>query len=556
MQDPPVPEVRSADPDIPAIRDLIGALLIALRNHALYPEDHAISRNAVASLEVRLAGFLAEHGFLRLSVERDRFLAEGEVVHQGPPQEDYLPFQLFRDGIQWIEFRNGITTEELSGFLKMLIRYRTPKEEAEGDLVTALWEAGLPHLNYGKEEVLWRAEPLVDFSLFQTGPREAREEGEEMKGPAAPAPKIPIPAADPSFWRLTPEEEREIREMVLEEETRDSTEDVLEVLAIILREQRDPKNFSDILDFLAEEFRYALAQGEVSFVLRFLESLDALRESVGEEEPWTLPLLDAFRQRISGPEVLGALEQAWPSVGVMEDDRLETLGPLLIGTDLPVVERLLEEAISVHAGRDLKPLSRLLDDAEETLVRKLIPLVGKMEGQAAADLLFGLTRRPEEPLRRDAIQALLARDPQNLRRLFPLIEDPQPPIRGVILGHLARKKNPLAEELLLNYLKKGRFQIRERQHILACYRVLGQCGSARSLPFLRDSLLKQDWKAFLGIGDSLHRQGAALALMGMPDDEAAKPALEKAARSLFSGVRSACRSAGEEERRRRKEAGR
>lgn len=150
MQDPPVPEVRSADPDIPAIRDLIGALLIALRNHALYPEDHAISRNAVASLEVRLAGFLAEHGFLRLSVERDRFLAEGEVVHQGPPQEDYLPFQLFRDGIQWIEFRNGITTEELSGFLKMLIRYRTPKEEAEGDLVTALWEAGLPHLNYGK----------------------------------------------------------------------------------------------------------------------------------------------------------------------------------------------------------------------------------------------------------------------------------------------------------------------------------------------------------------------------------------------------------------------
>ena len=577
MQDLPsekkrlLPGTRLDDGEVRVIRDLVGSLLIALRNHTLYPEDHAISRNAVVSLQGRLTGFLEEHGFLRLNVERDRFLAEGEVVHQGSPQEDYLPFQLFRDGIQWIEFRSGITAEELSAFLKTLIRYRTLKEEAEGDLVTALWEAGFPHLNYGKEEVLWRAEPLIDFSLFQTGPREAREAGEEAEGPAAPAPKIPIPAADPSFWRLAPEEERAIREMVLDEETRDSTEDVLEVLTIILREQRDPKNFSDILDFLAEEFGYALAQGELSFVLKFLESLDALRESVGPVDPWTLPLLDDFRQKISGLEVLGALEQAWPAVGIMENDRLDALrqallwfpadvvlalGPMLAKTDLPVIETLLREVIAVHAVRDLQPLARLLDGAEEPLVRKLIPLVGGVEGQAASELLFGLTRRPEDPVRRDAIQALLARDPQNLRRLFPLIEDPQPPIRGVILGHLARKKNPLAEELLLNYLGKGRFQIRERQHLLACYRVLGQCGSACSVPFLRDSLLKQDWKAFLGIGDSLHRQGAALALMGMPDDEAAKLALEKAARSLFSGVRAACRSAGEEERRRRKEAGR
>jgi HEAT repeat protein len=179
-----------------------------------------------------------------------------------------------------------------------------------------------------------------------------------------------------------------------------------------------------------------------------------------------------------------------------------------------------------------------------------------MEGQAAADLLFGLTRRPEDPVRRDAIHVLLARDPQNLRRLFPLIEDPRPPVRGLIFGHLGKKRNPLAEELLLNYLGKGRFQIRDRQHILDCYRALGQCGSACSVPFLRDSLLKTDWKALLGIGDSLHRQGAALALMGMPDDEAAKEALKSASRSLFAGVRSAFRRAGDQERKQKKEAGR
>jgi HEAT repeat protein len=199
---------------------------------------------------------------------------------------------------------------------------------------------------------------------------------------------------------------------------------------------------------------------------------------------------------------------------------------------------------------------RLLDGAEEPLIRKLIPLLREMEGQAVAELLFELTRHPSDPVRRDAIQALFSMDQENLRRLFPLIGDPQPSVRGLILGHLGMKRNPLAEELLLNYLEKGRVHIKDRQHILACYRALGRCGSPRSLPFLRDSLLKQDWKAFLGIGDTLQRQGAALALLGMPDEADVKMALERASRSLFSGVRSSYRRAVEEEERKRRRGGR
>lgn len=567
----PVPKARPSDQEIQRIRHLVGSFLVALLNHTLYPEDHAISRNSVAAIQGRLAGFLAEHGSLRLEVGRDCFLFDEEVVHQRSPQDDYLPFQLFRDGIQWLEFENGLTAEELSAFFRLLIRYRTPKEEAEGDLVTALWEAGFPHLQYGKEEILWKAEPLINFSLLKTGPGEARAEEDEGEEPAAPAPKIPIPAADPTFWRLTPAEEKAIREMVLDEETRDSTEDSLEVLTIILREQRDPKNFSIILDFLVEEFSYALVQGEYFFVLKFLETLDALQAEIPPEEAWTLPLLDDFRRKISDPEVLGALEQAWPEFSVMEDGRREalrqallrfpadvvlTLGPMLAKTGLPAVERLLREIITVHAGRDQQPLLRLLDGAEEPLIRKLIPLLREMEGQAVAELLFGLTRHPSDPVRRDAIQALFSMDQENLRRLFPLIGDPQPSVRGLILGHLGMKRNPLAEELLLNYLEKGRVHIKDRQHILACYRALGRCGSPRSLPFLRDSLLKQDWKAFLGIGDTLQRQGAALALLGMPDEADVKTALERASRSLFSGVRSSYRRAVEEEERKRRRGGR
>ncbi|MBU3931904.1 MAG: hypothetical protein KKF01_05630 [Proteobacteria bacterium] len=121
---------------------------------------------------------------------QDRFLFQGEIVHQGPPQEESLAFQLFREGIQWLEFRNGFTAEELNVFFKLLNRYRIAKEEAEGDLVPALWEADLPHLKYKSEDVLWEAEPLIDFSLLKVAPGEVRPAEEAAEEPLAPAAKI------------------------------------------------------------------------------------------------------------------------------------------------------------------------------------------------------------------------------------------------------------------------------------------------------------------------------------------------------------------------------
>ena len=568
---PSVPEARPSDEEILIVKGMIGSFLIALRNYALYPEDHAISRKSLAAVEDRLDGFLAGHECLRLNVEKDRFLFQGEIVHQGPPQEEALAFQLFREGIQWLEFRNGITAEELNVFFKLLNRYRTPKEEAEGDLVTALWEADFPHLQYKNEDVLWEAEPLIDFSLLKVVPGEVRPAEEAAEEPLAPAAKIAMPAVDNTFWKLTPAEEKEIQAMILEEETRDCTEDVLDVLMIILKEQRDPKDFAIILDFLAEEFQYTLAQGEFPFARKFLESINALRESHAPDKPWTRPLLDDFRQKISSPEVLGALEQAWQQVIVMDAYRLEelrrsllllpakvilTLGSMLPNVGSPGIEQLLMEVIGAHADDDLDPVKLLHEAAEEPLARRIIHVLKHLPTKDPTNVLFELTRHARDSVCKDAINALVDRDPQNLRKLFPLLEDPRPPIRRLIYGYLGRRGNPLAEELLLDYLEHNRFQLKDRQHILACYRALGQCGSPRSLPFLQESLLKRDWNSFLGIGGSLHRQGAALALLAMRNEEAARSALRKASRSIFSGVRLAYRRAVEEDQKMKKEPSR
>jgi hypothetical protein len=178
-------------------------------------------------------------------------------------------------------------------------------------------------------------------------------------------------------------------------------------------------------------------------------------------------------------------------------------------------------------------------------------MLKNLGGQDPSDLLYDLIRYPSTSVCRDAIDTLVAMDPLNLKKIFPLIEDPRPPIRSLVIEHLGKRRNLMAEELLLHYFEENINRLKDRQHLLACYRALGQCGSARSISFLQDAMLARDWKAFLGVGDSVHRLGAALALMSMPREKAAKAALETAARSSFFGIRAAYRNAVEERKRKK-----
>jgi hypothetical protein len=109
----------------------------------------------------------------------DRLLFRGEVVHQGSTEEGNLGLLLFRDGIQWLEFHKGLQLDEISGFIKIANKYREAAEDAEGDLVTALWEADFPNLRYKAIDVYWEAEPLIDIAALNV--RDEEKKGVDLE---------------------------------------------------------------------------------------------------------------------------------------------------------------------------------------------------------------------------------------------------------------------------------------------------------------------------------------------------------------------------------------
>lgn len=550
------PRGSPTDEGLQAVKDVIASFLIALKNSAIYPEDHAICQKGLENVKDRLDGFLGSYGDLMLDVNKDRFLFQGEVVHQGAPEGSNLPFLLFRDGIQWLRFQRGLELWEIKGFFKILNQYREQQEEPEGDLVTALWEAQFPHLRYKAVEVFWEAEPLGDLSVLTEGgtARQGMDWQEEEQDISV---ITDLPTMDHALWKLTPEEMRNLRRMILEEQNRDSTEDMVDVLLIILNGQCEQGDFVVILEFLKEEFHAALGQGEFRFAFKLLSGLNEIRRSCKIESHWALPLLDNFFKAISRPKALGVLNQVWPTLDILDSDRMRVfrhvlvllppeailaLGPMLLEIHSPQIQRQLMEIIGSLATRDLRPLEQLLDRPEESLVGRLVDILGHLKGEKTTRILLKMIHHASERLRSKALKALAVRGPEILTELFPLIEDPSDRIRRLMLEYLGQRRSELAEGLLLGYLEEKRFRREDYQHTLACYRALGGCGSSRCIPFLRRMLLDRGW--IPGFGRSMHRQGAVIALntLGMVE---AKQILEKASRSIFPSVRRAYRKAME-----------
>jgi hypothetical protein len=108
---------------------------------------------------------------------------------------------------------------------------------------------------------------------------------------------------------------------------------------------------------------------------------------------------------------------------------------------------------------------------------------------------------------------------------------------------MGQSRNEIAENLLMQYIQNRNFSAAQNEHIIECFRTLGKCGSSRSVPFLRKTLLHRKWMA--GLRKSAYREGAALALVALQIPEA-RQVIEAAGRSFHPGLRRIAREAGRE----------
>jgi HEAT repeat protein len=531
--------------ELQAVKDVIASFLVSLKNFGLYPENHAICQKCLTNVFDRLGAFLNTYDSMRLDLEKERLLYQSEIVFQESAGEENLAFFLYRDGIRWVEFKKGLKSKEIRGFLNILNCYRTVQEDPEGDLVTALWEAHFPNIRYKASDIYWDSEPLLELNLLSMG--EAKSFGENVSEEEQEnSLSTTLRSSEKGLFKLNADEIAKLREMIIEEENRDIVKDLLDLASVLLKDQGNKKDLEAFLQFIKNEIKVALTQENFQLAHKTLNGLHKMRLASKTENPWAISIFNNVIKSISDPNILSKilpiLEKAELNrfklirqfLVLLHSNAILTLGPMLSQIRSISVQQQLLEIIEIMARRDLQPLEQLLSSNDEYVVRSLVYIAGRIPGKKANQILLKMIHNPSERVRKQAIKHLIAKESVSLEIIFPFIEDSSKSIRQLILDYLKQNKPEKGEALLIDYLQQKRFLLNNHQHIIACYKTLGKCGSSKSIPFLQKLLFKRRWLPdFRG---SIHQQGSVIALIGLETKEARR-LLQKASRSFFPNVR-------------------
>ncbi|MFZ2394989.1 MAG: HEAT repeat domain-containing protein [Smithella sp.] len=550
-------------------KKMFSYLLLTAKNVSLYPEGHGISMNSIRQFHVKLEDYIRQNGDIRIEFERNRVMCQGIEVQTGQSEEGSLPFTLFRDGIEWLEFNEGIELEEIQEVLSIIRRYSILATEPEGDIVTAFWEAHFDHVQYKVSDFFSEqvSDQIDRFSESATRPPAAEDKTASPEVSADNDPALFGDLAiysssinndtfiDPASLVLTPHEQIELQEMIARDEMSSSTEH-LDMLLDMLLQCQEEKDFNIVLEVLSEEFAGSFDRYDLEAVLIILDGVRRVLDSGRLCQPWAGPLVESFYNDISSDtKCLKPLEGIWSNLNVAQIEKLKlifqhlnpgavnTLVCLLLLGQPSQLEQIVEDTIISLVYKDLNCLESLLNDPNEKITETLVHVLSRLEGDTFLKYLMKLARHSSVSVRRMAIRAIGQASGDRTSEIFKFIDDPDASVRRIILAHMGQSKNEIAEDLLMQYLQNRQFKTSQTEHIMECFRTLGKCGSSRSVPFLRKILLYRKWMAALR--KSTYREGAALALVTLKIPEA-QQVIDAVSKSFNPGLRRIARNAERE----------
>jgi hypothetical protein len=555
-----------------AAKAVVTSLQLALKMLTLYAEDHLYCQKSIVRLHGDIETFLAKFGNLNLEIRSNCLLYEGEIVHEGTSKDGDLSFALFRDGLMELVFLKGFESEETGFLVRTIDRYKSLATTAEGDIVTALWEARLPHLHYVAADNILEFEEGNQALISDSGQFEMPELPDQAPPVQTPYQDQPSPESSlaevakqiefktisPTTLQLTFEEADNLEDMVRSEEERDGTQEIMDMMGDILKDQQDEEFFAYIIEYMLEEFKTSVKEKDFDIAFRIMQTLHRVRKLSEESRTWALSRVQGFFSTIGRPEFLESLQEVLSNLsaaqikgarrvlGLLWPDAVPGLGPLLVDASGPVRELLSDVLVSL-SSRDLRPMEQLLKNAKEPLVFRLAPLLGRVDGERSAQLLFELARYPSERVRLEALKAIIQRRLWVPKKMGFLLDDESGVIRRLAVKYLGTRKSETAEGLLARHIQNRWFDGDKSGELIACFKALGKCGTGRSLPFLKETLLKGGWLS--RFRPSTLRQGAAIALAEFGTEQSLQ-VLAEAARSHYPAFRRAAqavyRAEGEE----------
>ena len=192
--------------------ELVQELVRVFKVRRLYGTGHPQRVEIESVAARRLASLLAEGGHVELEILETSLRADGEVVYEQAAGPESLAHILFREGLRQLVFHDGVTPNELGGFLDEVMLASQQRIDEDFDLVARLWEKRFVHIRYHFVEALndedWK--PPVEERLSESDRKQLQVHLSEEDLSALDRPPTVL-LADPTLYFLDDEDMAELQ---------------------------------------------------------------------------------------------------------------------------------------------------------------------------------------------------------------------------------------------------------------------------------------------------------------------------------------------------------
>lgn len=532
------------DLDATPVAEALRALAAALRSYRLYEGSNPMLDRFVTALRQKVVALWEEFDAVRLDVEEDRMVWEGQDVFPTGETGTELAFLFYKDGIREITLLPGFEDETVD-LLRVLAMAPSIQRE-EDDLVTLLWQEDLQSFRYrvveSNDEGALLHTVAEDAAPTRVDTAPVREEEPERPG------LTPDDFQDTLYF-LDDAELRQLREEIELESKRDLWRDVLNALLDRLQDG-DEERQHRIVGILGELLPSSLASAQFERSAVLLEDLVGIAGQPGVLSPPALAeirsLFDVLGQEQTVTQLADILEELPHRIN--EESVLRLLSyfpPSAIGAlmravervEQPAVKRAFEACIQRLAESNRDEVVALLASEEPAVITGALRWVGRLEIGSAVGEVTRFLRHPRAEVRLAAIASLVSiRAATAGSALLPLLEDANRDVRIAAVRALGDLHFVGARGPLENVLSSKRVKDADRVEKLAFFESYGRLAGAEGVPAL-DKVL--NGKGFLGGRESPELRACAALGLAKIRHPSARESLEAAAKDSDPVVRTA-----------------
>jgi len=521
------------------VAELIREIQKAKRLLRMYPPNNPVYVSSLDALYNKFSEVLSTEGELKLKILQKSILYNGEQVYHNPERDDNLALFFFKDGVRELTFTEGLTKDELEGFMKILTS-EIDQEQATDDVVTLLWEKDFEHISYMVDELyLTDEEVIAEEKIYNEIKEQHARENEALSRAYKDALEAPENAEKAIF---TPLNEVDVENISQEIETQDlhKSTKLITILFELLYLQRNRDDLRNIINHIKSTLEYCVLNGDFKNA-NYL--LDMVKENMDKK----------FSSEVSGSELRKIydyinsplmIEELGRRIDTLSEDIdkevfLRYIGHLsksaiphfinLLG-DVHTLygKQLLLDALTILGRQDIRLLSDGLRDTRWEVVKDILYILGRIGTSGALEYLTHTFSHPDERIRCEAVRVVgTLNNPNAFQYIKNALNDRSPSVRITAVRALSNIKTEGVKKVILTELSKKDFQFRELDEKKEFYRAIAQWHDAEVREFLIKTLKK---RPFLRKKKANETRACAALALGIMRAKEAIPILKNASR--------------------------